>query len=827
MPDFDNLPLILAGPVLRRVQPTLVAVWVALSEATTVELALWTGDITAPTAGTLLGSDGAQHTHSMPSIRVGDKLHLALVTIDLTASPLIPGVIYSYNLIFSGGTNKDLSTEGYLADAGSPVEPTRLALGYLVGRLPTFALPPVEIDNLHIVHGSCRKAHGHGADGLAALDKLIERNRDEPLKRPHQLFLTGDQIYADDVPMTLLPQITAAGNALMGITEELPLTTATGEQKIAATAANFPATWRQELILQQAKMTSGEASSHVLSFGEFCALYLLYWSNVLWDDLATKDALFPQYSSGSGFQNAATIVSGLPAHLRDLYAGNERQKRIDKRNGLRDDYDDEQEAVKTFKKSLPKVMRALANVPVYMIFDDHEVTDDWYITHDWRDKVLTNPLGVTVLRNGLLSYTLFQGWGNDPRHFETGDHQTLLNHAGALFPSGGSMSASVADQIDALFGFGGSLPQIKWHFTVPTGPTHTAVLDTRTRRSYEGGRYSPPGLIGLTSLEEQLPDEIAPSPGGEMLFVVSPAPVLGLALIEELAQPIGARAYMDFFMSALMKQEPKITGYLEFDMEAWSLDAPRFEALLARFNEFGKVVILSGDVHYGYSAGMDYWKRHQPEPTRIVQLTTSALKNEWGAKPKRSLETVKVQELLHNAFYPMARLGWDTPIDLVGKVNVPANAIPHSKRAMLRREPVVLPVEGWPTDTNITQPPDWAWRVSLVKDERPDDDSDGARPEDAHKDMKIDDDLIPSNPVNGYVAVLKRGEKQLKSKIARAVVFASNIGSVTFTGTVDDRSVRHALVHDHPDSKKDKDPQAYTVYALSLSATEDAQPTIS
>jgi hypothetical protein len=35
------LPLLLAGPILRRVEPTLVSVWVALRDAATASLMLW------------------------------------------------------------------------------------------------------------------------------------------------------------------------------------------------------------------------------------------------------------------------------------------------------------------------------------------------------------------------------------------------------------------------------------------------------------------------------------------------------------------------------------------------------------------------------------------------------------------------------------------------------------------------------------------------------------------------------------------------------------------------------------------------------------------
>ena len=37
-----------------------------------------------------------------------------------------------------------------------------------------------------------------------------------------------------------------------------------------------------------------------------------------------------------------------------------------------------------FRKNLPKVQRALANVPTYMILDDHDVTDDYFLNPIWR-----------------------------------------------------------------------------------------------------------------------------------------------------------------------------------------------------------------------------------------------------------------------------------------------------------------------------------------------------------------------------------------------------------------------------------------------------------
>ncbi len=67
-------------------------------------------------------------------------------------------------------------------------------------------------------------------DGMAWIDDLILEWRRggpgatalDPNIRPHQLFLTGDQIYADDVATAMLPMLNRVGNALIGRTELLP-----------------------------------------------------------------------------------------------------------------------------------------------------------------------------------------------------------------------------------------------------------------------------------------------------------------------------------------------------------------------------------------------------------------------------------------------------------------------------------------------------------------------------------------------------------------------------------------------------------------------------
>src|SRR5512134_632521 len=96
------LPLILAGPILRRVEPTLVSVWIALREPRHVQIRLWDGLVHD-------ASESGLFTNSQPvirpiadtakTIRIGDQLHITVVSFKLPPNrPLLPDRIYSYNV---------------------------------------------------------------------------------------------------------------------------------------------------------------------------------------------------------------------------------------------------------------------------------------------------------------------------------------------------------------------------------------------------------------------------------------------------------------------------------------------------------------------------------------------------------------------------------------------------------------------------------------------------------------------------------------------------------------------------------------------------------
>src|SRR5581483_3273240 len=116
------------------------------------------------------------------------------------------------------------------------------------------------------------------------------------------------------------------------------------------------------------------------------------------------------------------------------------------------------QALARARAALPAVRRVLANMPTYMIFDDHDVTDDWNLTARWRDRVHASPAGRRIVANALAAYWAFQGWGNDPCRFGREFSYTILAH----LAEGGQGTAARYDEV--LWGFD------RWSFTCPTTP---------------------------------------------------------------------------------------------------------------------------------------------------------------------------------------------------------------------------------------------------------------------------------------------------------------------------------------------------------------------
>ena len=553
------LPLVLAGPLLRRAEPGRLVFWLATSCPTTIEL--------------ILASEGeaerrvrlAEGTHS--AIRIGT--HAWLHLLDVALDPPLPCArLVDYDLRLA-------------ADGREPAGIAEWAPHLLYpGRQRASLVLKPRLDQL--LHGSCRKPHHPAADGLLQVDRLLEENLLQAESRPALLMMSGDQVYADDVAGPMLVAIHGLIHRLGLYGEHLEGALVNDSEALYAHPATYyrredllPAFESNEALrerffggVKKPIFTSANAHNHLVGLAEVLAMYLLVWSPAPWRLVRLEPP------------------PGLDARHAQRFAGERRH-------------------IEAFRDGLPRVARALAHISSLMIFDDHDITDDWNLSAQWEETAYGHPFSKRIIGNALLAYMLCQGWGNNPDAFAQLLEHTRALSATAQTPERMLECQAQNDLIDQLLGFQ------QWQYVLPSTPA-LVVLDTRTRRwRSESNLGQPSGLLDWEALSE-LQHELLDHPSA---IIVSPAPIFGVKLIETVQKVFSWCGYP-----------------LLVDAENWMAHRGSAQVILNIFRHSrtpGSYVILSGDVHYSFV--YEVLIRHRQGGPRIWQITSSGIKNEFPA----------------------------------------------------------------------------------------------------------------------------------------------------------------------------------------------------
>jgi hypothetical protein len=458
--------------------------------------------------------------------------------------------------------------------------------------LPTLILQDKSSSRLNCLYASCRKMHGYGLDASEAGEKTLARFAADRRRRPHALSLGGDQIYADDIADVLIRPIQALAKQIFGKIESVP-----GYKN----PAKLPIRGRMSVVKKDAKFTSGEAENHLLSFSEYAATYLMAWNPELWPKLL--------------------------ANWSDVWVDS--NPRIPVRKA-KEEILDQQKRVLQAKYAGDHARRMLANVPTYMIFDDHEVTDDWYLSNSWKKKVQGTKLGRRVLANGLAAFYLFQAWGNDVPGMTNIDLLKAISAYAHNQETGGK------DLENKLLGFH------DWSFLTPTRPS---IINTniRTRREQTSNRiHWRFKRLPVPSLNAEILSRDAPRlmnfqerrrldgligkarRADSRIVVVTPTPVYGLESMEALQDNA----------TSVMGTGKGAKGST-LDNEGFHADPNSFIDIVQKvcYSDPRFVIFLSGDVHYGFTVVAR--ARLTRRSIKIAQFTSSATKNE----PHGFLET--------------------------------------------------------------------------------------------------------------------------------------------------------------------------------------------
>lgn len=540
------LPDILCGPMIRRLNSHEFVVWLVTSRCVDLRVTASRESGIAQPEWLFSGQE-----ENSSRLQIGTYAFVHTLTCSFE-TPLANDESFCYDLYVQGTQSKGLRET--------------CAHVFLPGSQSLTVTYKPRIQSL--LHGSCRKPHFASRDALVQVyQEMTQRDLEE---RPSLLMLAGDQVYVDDVagpmlvaihqimallglfPETLTGCLVADTEALLAHpscyyqrTELLP-----DESDNATLQTRFFAAKRKPIF------TSVNAQNHLITAAEVFAMYLLSWSPVLW-----RWVDLHQHT--------------VPDQFAELY----QQERVD---------------IQQFADDLPAVASVFAHLPTYMIFDDHDVTDDWNLTRAWEQAAYGHPFSRRIIGNALLGYWLFQGIGNHPAAFSP----LLDKHSDFLGVEGWRDQDQL---IDALLNWS------HWHYSLNTEPK-IVVLDTRTHRwRSEKGVHQPSGLMdwkALTAFQQELYGE-------DNVIVVSAAPVFGVKLIEAIQR------VFTFFGKALM-----------VDAENWMAHPGTAKVMLETFQDArtpNNLTILSGDVHYSFV--YDVRLRSDKSHTHIVQVTCSGFKN--------------------------------------------------------------------------------------------------------------------------------------------------------------------------------------------------------
>ena len=592
-----DLPLILSGQMVRRVEVNSAYLWIALSEKYRLNAKVYSIEINPETGEYDYQPISIQSDAQI--FRLGKKVYVYLIKIQPNSKILPSQTLLGYNIeLKKGKRSYDLSDFGLL----SPTHPASICYGNL--QYPTFFIPAR--DETNILYGSCRKLHGIGKDALSLGDEKLQEYYFQLEKRPNALFLTGDQIYADDVPAPVAPFLSALGKQLIGKEEPLKELCKDFNSKSLQTAFS-QLNGRKELIKKYCQFTSRKADNHLMTLGEYAAMYIMNWNPEIWE-----------------LANKAGYLKDFDDYLVDdeIYIDSDKEQPKEygrKINIIRKEFNQQQKDMERFQQYLPKVRRLLANIPIYMIFDDHDVTDDWNITKEWQEKVASSPLGNHVIANALTAYWAFQGWGNNPEAFPLSFFTKIGNYTKRLKVH----TLAYTEWLQTILTFR------SWSYVAPTNP-RSLILDTRTQRAYPAERTyvignvlkqrtNGPNLIRKKEWNHL--SELLFSSGWQTqtpLVIISATPLYGVHLIE---------SFLKNFILPLTNILPSLQKSL--DLEWWKFNGRGFSFFYQQIAEWNpsNCIILSGDAHMASSIAVEVYFQQQKKRS-LHQFTSSPIKNQ-------------------------------------------------------------------------------------------------------------------------------------------------------------------------------------------------------
>ncbi|WP_298330778.1 alkaline phosphatase D family protein [Haloactinopolyspora sp.] len=267
----------------------------------------------------------------------------------------------------------------------------------------------------------------------------------------------------------------------------------------------------------------------------------------------------------------------------------------------------------------PAVRWLLSTVPSAMIFDDHDIRDDWNTSRAWREQMADEPWWPDRITGGLAAYWLYQHLGNLSPD-ERADDPVLA--AVRESDDGGKVLHEFARTADR------DPSSYRWSFARDIGPVRLIMIDSRCGRMLEPGRRT----IVDDAEWAWIDAHIRSASHADHVLIGTSLPYLlppGLHSVEAWNESVADGAWGERWV------KPAETMRQVVDLEHWAAFGHSFRAMERLITDVATapgghrpqtITFLSGDVHYSYAARMSY-PGESDTTSRVHQLVCSPLRN--------------------------------------------------------------------------------------------------------------------------------------------------------------------------------------------------------
>jgi hypothetical protein len=285
----------------------------------------------------------------------------------------------------------------------------------------------------------------------------------------------------------------------------------------------------------------------------------------------------------------------------------------------------------------PEIRWLMSTVPTAMIFDDHDIRDDWNTSRPWRIEVNAKPWWRDRIRAGLASYWVYQHLGNlSPAELaDNSDYQQLLSIEGDTWPFLADLADRADREVDSTKG-------VQFSYRWDLGRSRLIMVDSRNGRILDSGQRMMISDREFEWLEDNASERLEEI---DHLLLASSLPWLLPPVIGDM-QSVNERYADRRGWRGRLGEKLRRVG----DFEHWPAFMKSFlrlTELIARVanHESGPatVSVLSGDVHHSYAAHAELTESGRPVRAAVYQLVCSPVHNYVPGFVK-----------------PAFRLGWST-----------------------------------------------------------------------------------------------------------------------------------------------------------------------